>query len=186
MFRKYTSIENTYREEYLERIKGHGFWDDEYIVQEKVHGANLSFWTTDGEHYTAAKRGGNLEKDERFYNHAMLTEQLQPQFAHLWALLKDTNPELQQMTVYGEVIGGNYPHKEVARDKTAIKIQKGIYYSPHNIFFAFDIMTDVRTYLDVDVANAYFEQIGILHAKTLFRGTLSPTAWLIPIFLNLP
>ena len=40
MFRKYNSIENTYREEFLERIKSHGFWNDEFVVQEKVHGAN--------------------------------------------------------------------------------------------------------------------------------------------------
>ena len=48
MFKKYTSIENIYREEFLDRIKSHGFWDDDFIVQEKAHGSNLSYWTTNG------------------------------------------------------------------------------------------------------------------------------------------
>lgn len=43
MFKKYNSIENTYRQEFLDKIKGHGFWEDEFVVQEKVHGANLSY-----------------------------------------------------------------------------------------------------------------------------------------------
>ena len=43
MFKKYHSIENSYRTEFINRIKGHMFWNETFIVQEKAHGANLSF-----------------------------------------------------------------------------------------------------------------------------------------------
>lgn len=55
-YSKKKSIENTYREAFLEWIKRHDFWDDEYVVQEKAHGANLSYWTTDGINFHAGKR----------------------------------------------------------------------------------------------------------------------------------
>ena len=170
MYKKYTSIENTYRTEFLERIKGHGFWDDEYVVQEKVHGANLSFWTTDGETFSAAKRMEPLAPDEKFYNHQSILEAMKPGLQHIYAALKAETSDLKQLTIFGEVIGGDYPHPEVEPDKNAIMVQKGIFYSPNNHFYAFDLMVNTETYLDVDVANHHFEQQNLLYAKTLYRG----------------
>ena len=43
------------------------------------------------------------------------------------------------MTVFGEVCGGIYPHTDVPFDKTAYKVQKGVYYSPSNQWLAFDV-----------------------------------------------
>ena len=45
MFKKYNSIENTYREKEVEQIYLHGYDKETYVVQEKVHGANFSFIT---------------------------------------------------------------------------------------------------------------------------------------------
>ena len=72
MFKKYTSIENTYRTEFLDRIKGHHMWEKRYVIQEKVHGSNLSFWTVNGEQFHTAKRTEGLDIDEKFYNHLEL------------------------------------------------------------------------------------------------------------------
>ena len=58
------------------------------------------------------------------------------------------------------------------RDKTAIKVQKGVYYCPQNTFYAFDILMNKSTYIDVASANKLFKQEGMLHATTLFEGTL--------------
>ena len=48
MFNKYNSIENSYRKEFLERLERNGLLDETYVVQEKVHGANLSYFTIVG------------------------------------------------------------------------------------------------------------------------------------------
>jgi len=88
----------------------------------------------------------------------------------IWLDLKKEYSDLTQVTIFGELIGGTYPHKEVAKDKSSITVQKGVFYSPKNHFYAFDILINTETYLDIDVANAYFEKQNLLHAKTLYRG----------------
>ena len=172
MFKKYTSIENTYRDEFLERIKGHGFWEDEFIVQEKVHGANLSYWTTDGEGFFSAKRTGPILADEKFYNHDSILKELKPKFKNIWLELKNTLGDLKQLSIFGEIIGGDYPHEDVEADKNAIMVQKGIFYSPENIFYAFDMLINSEQYLDVEFANELFEKHNLFHAKTIFRGSI--------------
>jgi len=172
MFKKYNSIENTYREEFLEKIKGHGFWNETYVVQEKVHGANLSFWTVDGINFYTAKRTANLTVEDKFFNHQTVLDSLQVNLQNIWKSLINKFPDLKQMTVFGELIGGFYPHPEVKADSKAVKVQKGVAYSPHNSFYAFDILINLETYLDVDITNTLFEQENILYAKTLFSGSL--------------
>ena len=171
MFKKYSSIENSYRNEFIDKIKTHGFENHEFIVQEKAHGANLSYWTSNGIDFSTAKRSGMMEKDEKFYNFDLILEELKPKFIHIWNQLNKIKP-IQQMAIFGEIIGGNYPHKEVERIKGASKVQKGIFYSPENIFYAFDIMIDAERYLNIEEANQLFEENGIFHAKTLFKGNL--------------
>ncbi|MCH2044302.1 MAG: RNA ligase, Rnl2 family [Saprospiraceae bacterium] len=172
MFKKYNSIENTYREEFLRRIQAAGFWREEYIVQEKVHGANLSYWTRDGEQFFAAKRTSQIGEEETFHNYDLILKELEPSFKNIWQDLKAKIENLEQLTIFGEIIGGDYPHPDIEPDKKAIVVQKGVYYSPSNRFYAFDIMVNTTTYLDVDMVNAYFEQENMLHAKTLFRGII--------------
>ncbi|MGB1242189.1 MAG: RNA ligase, Rnl2 family [Chitinophagales bacterium] len=173
MFKKYNSIENTYRTEFLNRIKGHGFWEDEFVVQEKTHGANLSYWTDNGVDFYAGKRTGKIEEKEAFYNYEIILGELKPKFMRIWDSLKIKSPDLLQMTIFGELIGGNYPHPEVTADKKAMKVQKGVYYSPQNHFYAFDILLNSEKYVDVEEANVYFEKEELLYAKTLFKGSFS-------------
>ena len=80
-----------------------------------------------------------------------------------WALLKEKGLSFQVMAVYGELIGGTYPHPDVERDKAATKVQKGIFYSPRNEFYAFDLALDYR-FVEI------MEKSGFLYAKTLFTG----------------
>lgn len=193
MFKKYNSIENTYREEFLERIKGHGFWNEEFIVQEKAHGGNLSYWTTDGQNFKSAKRTGEIAVDELFYNHDQILAEIKPKLAKIWEELNTERKELKQLTVFGELIGGEYPHPEVPIDKHAIRVQKGIFYSPRNQFYAFDILINTEEFLAVERANHLFEKNGLLYAKTIFSGNITeclnyPNDFntLIPLELGLP
>lgn len=172
MFKKYNSIENTFRGEFLNRIKTHGFWENDYVVQEKVHGSNLSFWTNDGKMFYSAKRTEIIKEQEKFYNSHLVLSEIKPKLIAIWKLLKIENSKIEQMTIFGELFGGDYPHKKVDVDKQAFIVQKGIFYSPKNHFYAFDIMINAEKYLDVDMANKYFTEVGLLHAKTLFKGNI--------------
>lgn len=193
MFKKYNSIENTYRTKFLEQMKFHGFWEKEFVVQEKVHGANLSFITQNGVHFKTAKRSGLIYKGEDFFNYETVLEGILPKFKQLWNILKKNNPDVKQMSIFGEIFGGSYPHPEVEKHKGAIRVQKGIFYSPKNHFYAFDILINSESYLNVDLANFYFEKVGLLHAKTLYKGSIEECLnyqndfnTLIPLKFNLP
>ena len=173
MFNKYRSIENSYREKFLYFIKTEGFGDLEYVVQEKAHGSNLSYITTDGINFSSAKRGSLIDEGETFYNQEKILQQLKPKFSNIWNKLKQTYSSLEQLTIFGEVIGGSYPHPDVKADNKSLKVQRGVFYSPTNEFYAFDILINGDCYLDVDETNSLFEQENLLHAQTLFRGSLS-------------
>jgi len=172
MFKKYNSIENTYRDEFLERVKTHGFWENEFVVQEKIHGSNLSYWTNDGKTFYSGKRTGEIEKNEKFYNYEIVLGNIKPKLELLWKSIKTDFPELNQLTIFGELFGGDYPHPDIEVDKKSIMVQKGIFYSPKNHFYAFDILLNTVNYLDVNIANKYFEKVKLLHAKTIFKGSI--------------
>ena len=172
MFKKYTSIENTYRKEFLDRILGHELWDKTYIIQEKAHGANISFWTTDGVNFTAAKRTADLQPGEKFYNFEQVLEANLNSMKAIWLAVREEFSELHQLTFYGELIGGHYPHESVEKVKNAIKVQKGVSYCPEIRFYAFDIQVNCDSFLDVDRCNELFESNNMLYAKSLFEGKL--------------
>lgn len=170
-FRKYNSIENSYREAFLEVLRENGFDQYEYVVQEKVHGANLSF-QSDGQEIRTAKRSGYIQEGEAFYTYEVVRDRLEMQLHAVFVAVKAQFPETEFVAVYGELFGGNYKHPEVERVKNVSNIQKGIQYNPDIGFYAFDILVNNQTYLDVDLANAIFEQVGLFYARTLFRGSL--------------
>lgn len=172
-FKQYSSIENTYQQWFIDKIKAHGFDAGEFVAQEKVHGANLSFWC-DGVQIKCAKRTEFIADGEKFYadSHYIVLERLAAKIHLAFDLARKINPDLKTITIFGELFGGVYPHPDVQQDKNATTIQKGIYYCPHNEFYAFDIMLDGGDYFSVDQANEIFEKTGIFYAHTLFRGTL--------------
>lgn len=192
MFNKYNSIENSYRKEFLERLEREGLLNETYVVQEKVHGSNLSYFTTDGVNFRGAKRNGIIENGEQFYNFDVVLEALQPKFEMIWNLLQNKYDNIEQLTIFGEIFGGSFS-EVLPKNKTAKKVQKGIYYSPNNHFYAFDVLINTNEYVDVDTANELFEQVEVFYAKTLFRGNLDeclhyPNVFnsLIPKWLGLP
>jgi len=167
-FIKYPEIENSYRKKYLDAISEHGFETGEFVVQEKAHGANLSFWY-DGTEIASAKRSSFIK--DNFYDYESVAEKYKPYVVKLYDTLKKDNFDFNILAVYGELIGGTYPHNEVEKNTSATRIQKGIFYTPNNDFYAIDLSIDGKL-LDIDTFNKYMEQIGFLYAKTIFRGTL--------------
>ncbi|MEG1590349.1 RNA ligase, Rnl2 family [Chryseobacterium sp.] len=171
IFKTYNSIENAYQSRIIDQIRLQGFGKEIFIVQEKVHGANFSFFT-DGKEIKIAKRTAFVEKDEKFYNAHQILERYRKNVIEVFEKVKTMYPDVETVVIYGELFGGGYKHKEVEPVKDAIKVQKGVEYAPHNEFYAFDIKLNGTTYLDTDFVNPIFEEIGFFYAKILFQGTL--------------
>ena len=146
-FKKYNSIENHYREEWINKIKeqrpdlAKGTW----AITEKVHGTNVQFGF-DGE-YTVGKRTGFIEEGEKFYNIEKFKEHYEGAIKAIYEECKKRY-NCNSVIVFGELFGGSYPHKDVEKDNTAQKVQKGVYYCPMNEVMFFDIYMDDR-YLPV-------------------------------------
>ncbi|MCD1118537.1 RNA ligase, Rnl2 family [Chryseobacterium turcicum] len=192
IFKTYNSIENAYQTRVIDQIRLQGFWDEVFVVQEKVHGANFSFFT-DGKEIKIAKRTAFIEKDEKFYNAHQILERYRTKVINVFEKIKTIHPDVETVVIYGELFGGGYKHKEVESVKEAIKVQKGVEYTPQNEFYAFDIKLNGTTYLDTDLVNQIFEDTGFFYAKILFQGTLEEVLKFsnafdskIPAWLGLP
>ena len=173
-FKKYNSIENTYDKDFMEKIFIEELDQQEFVVQEKVHGANVCL-TTDGKTVSFGKRTGFVEDGEKFYDYENLHERYTSNVISLFSIVQGHFPDLQSLTVFGEMFGGKYPHPDVKNNNKTMLIQKGVYYCPFHEFYAFDLyLTTEETgrFLTVDEANDYFEQVGFFYAKSLFRGAL--------------
>lgn len=170
-FRKYNSIENSYQSDFMQLIAEQGFADLDYVVQEKVHGGNLSL-ITNGEELISAKRTGLNVADENFYNFQSVVEAYRDKVFALFADLQ-LSRGIHTLTIFGELFGGAYPHADVEQVLGSKMVQQGIYYAPHNDFYAFDVLLDDAIFLGVNEANALFEKHGFIYARTLFSGSLS-------------
>lgn len=170
-FKKYNSIENSYQDDFISSINEQRFGDLDYVVQEKVHGANLSF-ITDGQNIISAKRTELILDNEQFFNSKFVQEKYSDKIFNLFKEVCKSF-DTKTITIFGELFGGGYPHPDIPKDDNAKLVQRGIYYCPTNDFFAFDILLDNEKYLDVETASGLFEQFGFVYAKTLFKGKLA-------------
>lgn len=170
-FKKYNTIENSFQQKFISAIMKQGFGDLDYVVQEKVHGANLCF-ITDGQTILTARRNEFILDDEIFYNANLVLEKYQ---SKIFELFHDVSERFhaKSVTVFGEIFGGGYPHPEVPVDPNAQLVQRGIYYCPSNDFYAFDILINGESYLYTETVNQLFEKHNFHFAKTLFKGNLS-------------
>ena len=174
-FKKYSSIENSFSREFMEHVVAEMPQDLEYVVQEKVHGANTSF-LCDGETLRFAKRTSMLEEGEQFYDYPELLERYRDRVLKLFGDIKAKYPEVTHISVFGEMFGGLYPHDGVKTKQKVSLIQRGVCYTPDHEFYGFDIYLFTEAggrFLTVDEVNEIFETCGFFYAKTLFRGTLA-------------
>lgn len=194
-FRKFGSIENSYRDKTINEILKYDLTWGSWTVQEKVHGANASLWY-DGHEVRFGKKSGFVSDSENFYGHRKVLEENTPFVHKLWSDLQLSNGDI--LVIYGEIFGGNYPHPDVEK-QPATCVQKGVYYCPDNKFYAFDIATfhtdnpDELVMFDSDEARAKAEAAGFFFAGELFRGSFKEALeyqnefqTTIPGLLNLP
>jgi Rnl2 family RNA ligase len=174
-FKKYTSIENTFDKDFVEKVRLEVDAQREFVVQEKVHGSNVCF-VTDGQTVNFGKRTGFVETGEKFYDYEKLLERYTSKVIALYSIVKEKFPDIEKLTGYGEMFGGKYPHPDVKNDNKIVVIQKGVFYCPQHEFYAFDLYITTPNsgrYLTVDEANTFFEHGDFFYAKTLFRGNIS-------------
>lgn len=184
-FRKYNSIENTYRQKVIDQILQFGFASGNWVVEEKVHGANLSLWY-DGSEMLIGKRSGFISDNKSFYSSYKLIPKYQEKVKSLHAELGGV------ITIYGELFGGHYPHPDIERVKNVKQVQGGVYYNPDIDFYAFDIAHNGKI-LNLDEAHALFEKHGFFYSEPLFAGSFEDCLkyknefqTTIPIRLGLP
>ena len=168
-FKKYNSIENVYREKFINMIQLSGLGSGTWYVEEKIHGANFSVWF-DGAEVRFAKRSGFIEEGGAFYGYETLIPELTEA---IHAIFKQLNLKAGEdtVTLFGELFGGGYPHPNVKRDPNALRVQKGVFYCPENKFYAFDIFLN-EEYLGIPKFHEVCEAAGVFYAKPLFSGNL--------------
>jgi Rnl2 family RNA ligase len=184
----------------------------QWVVMEKIHGANFCF-LTDGREVRCASRKQMLGPRDDFFGYQAVAARLRQKILDLCALVKASHPEASGVLVYGELFGGGYPHPDVPPDLTVQPIQTGIFYAPSIEFCAFDLAIEAsggertagfptgsgggtappRTYLDYDSAMRLFEQAGLFYARPLLIGSFQEAlnyplgfASTIPKLLGLP
>ena len=194
-FKKYSSIENTYNRDFVEQVMAEMPTDLQFVVQEKVHGTNVSF-LCNGNDIQFAKRTSIVSDDENFYDYKELLKDYSERVSRLFVNVKTRYPDVRSISVFGEMFGGLYPHPDVPHIKQLTTIQKSIFYTPKHEFYGFDIYIFTENdekYLTVNETNEIFEQENFLYAKTLMQGSLTecleyPNSFesLIPKELGLP
>jgi len=202
-FKKYSSIENTYREKVIDEIRIQDIDKTDWVVSEKIHGANFSFWMN-VEGLRCARRTSFLTNKDNFYQYQNLTELYSQHLSLLYQMcvmmmedmkkdkLIDFDSNSIEVVLYGELFGGSYHHPDVKRDDYAQRVQKGVQYCPWNDFYAFDLSIN-GSIVHYDIFSELMENVGFHYAKALYRGSFDdclkcdnsiPTT--IPKHLGLP
>jgi Rnl2 family RNA ligase len=112
----------------------------QYVGIEKVHGANFSIICENNNNFVIsyARRNDILKKDENFHNYLSVMEQYQECINSVVNKIKNEYSNVELITIYGELFGGEY---EGYHKKTK-PVQKEIQYHPEYKFIPFDIKVD--------------------------------------------
>lgn len=150
-FKRFSSLENTYRANLIDKVQYEGKDGGDWIATEKLHGCNLSFWC-DGAEVKVASRTQFV--DGTFYNCQAVINKYSDAVLNLFHVLTGDHKEL---VIYGELFGGN--------------VQKEVEYGEKD-FRAFDLTLDgiVQTKLN---QRAWCEGVGILSAPLIASGTFA-------------
>lgn len=138
-FQKYSSIENHYRTEFIERIRMEGMDGGKWIATEKIHGANFSIWVN-ASRTRIAKRTCLLGEDGKggdgFFHVNNILPELKEKARKIYQWM---SPKPKTIAVYGELFGGGYPHPKVGQNPNYKKVQQGVWYTPDLQFMVYDI-----------------------------------------------
>ncbi|RKH15688.1 RNA ligase [Corallococcus sp. CA047B] len=165
-----------------------------WVALEKLHGAQLVLGAQDGQvHF--GKRKAWLTEEEPFFGWQLLRLRLSRAATELARTIcaKD-----ERLYLYGELVGGRYPHPEVPAVPGMAPVQTGIWYAPELQWILFDILVarsdeDEGEFLPHRDVEEVARKAGVLTPPVVRRGTRSemedvPTRSLsrLPALLGLP
>ena len=107
MFAKYSSAENSYQNRIIEAVYNSGLDKVEWVAREKIHGTNFSLLITENS-IIPCKRSGEIEENEKFYNHHFIMEKYSKAFESVRKSLEGIKTEDGQafeIQIYGEYAG---------------------------------------------------------------------------------
>lgn len=173
-FQKYSSIENHYRPEVIERIQRE-MPCVHWVATEKIHGANFSIWVN-ATRTKIAKRTGLLGDGTGFFNVYQIAPELKRKARDVFGFLKRDYKKLKAIAIYGELCGGCYPHPKVTPNPRFKKVQQGIWYSPNLEFLVFDIKLIFNAdkdgrWLSVIESQFYANYVGLHSVPLISHGT---------------
>ncbi len=147
----------------------------QWVVTEKIHGANFSF-VYENRTLKYAKRKEYLSWNDDFFGFQIVVNNIENNILRLFEDLS-FKIEATKYIIYGELFGGMYPHPDIESIPNLHAIQTGVYYSPKINFCAFDIAIETddiqsKRYLDYELSLSYFEKHKVFHAKPLLIGKL--------------
>jgi Rnl2 family RNA ligase len=118
-FKKFSSLENTYRQNLIDKVQHEGKDGGKWIATEKIHGANFSFWC-DGKEIKVASRSQFV--DGTFYNCQAVINKYSQGILD-WCVRNN----IKEIVIYGELFGEG--------------VQKEVKYGQRD-FRAFDVVID--------------------------------------------
>jgi Rnl2 family RNA ligase len=168
-FKKYPSLVNHYRADDIHYWLGvnPGLSQATYVIQEKVHGANISFYVSPDETpIMACSRNRVLPPDENFYGLPAIRQLYMAEFMRLKEYAKKHNHIVR---VYGEFFGG--------------KIQTGVDYGLEKRILFFDVKIDgtwltgeeFEVFFNDDVSLPYMTVPKLAVVRTLQDALQFPT-----------
>jgi Rnl2 family RNA ligase len=162
VFTSYQSIANSSLKKFVESLKKQDAFkeNEDWIVIEKIHGANYSLWTN-GVDVEPGRRGGFITDEKSFFQSTAIRVKYEDRVRSLF----NEFPGARSVAVFGELFGGFY----LGHPKTLPMIQKGVNYCPGHEFYAFDIYVD-GSYVDYSLAQEIFTRYGFIHGRIEFRG----------------
>lgn len=191
-FKKYSEIENTYRCDYLQKVRDMGFDDPKivYACFTKIDGSNFSMILDENDNFFCAKRTSILTNEEipKFSNADKVIEKMNiaEVMKEMKNYIKEKYATINEFSfieddkfilhLYGELCGGMYRHKDVEPVKNAAKIQGRVSYHPDNVWICFDgyisnSTQSSRFYFSVDQLKDICSKFNIPVQIEKFRGT---------------
>lgn len=162
-FREYSSISG-YTSKTIKHITklGYDITKDDWIMTEKIHGANFSF-VIRGDFYWCCKRSGPISLTENFFSSREIETKYIADAREVYkrVLAQSTDPnDIEYVQIFGEIFGGSYPGFETKGQRA---VQKGVDYNPEIDFMVFDIRVVTKT------LSTYKDD----------KGKLQPIAWFV-------
>lgn len=155
----------------------------QWVVTEKLHGANFSVVAAGDGSIAFASRSGILAEHDNFFGFksAGLCSRLTVQVVELRRALVEASVASADATVvlFGELCGGKYPSPAVPPVPGAAPVQNGVWYSPSLQFVAFDVMicsgsaAPSAHFLDFNAARDAARAAGFRFADPLMVGPLA-------------